>query len=87
MPDRFSDHAIALESPATHGFAVTPNDGADLAEITRAIYVGASGNLAVTLASGADVTLAGVPGGTLLPLRLRRIKATGTSATSIVGLS
>jgi hypothetical protein len=86
MPDRFSDHAIGLESPATHGFAVSPSDGSDLTETTRAVYVGASGNLAVTLSSGADVTLTGVPGGTLLPLRLRRIKATGTTATAIVGL-
>lgn len=86
MPDRFADHAIGLESPASHGFAIAPSDGADLVETTRAIYVGSSGNLAVTLASGAEVTLTGIPGGTLLPVRLRRIRATGTTATAIVGL-
>ena len=86
MPDRFSDYAGGLESPATDGFAVTPNDAADVASITRAVYVGGGGNLAVTLASGAELTFTGLAGGTLLPVRLRRIKATGTTATALVGL-
>ncbi|QQR35429.1 hypothetical protein JI749_13850 [Devosia oryziradicis] len=86
MPDQFSSHAPGLESPAAHGFAITPSDGADLADVTRAIYVGGSGSLSLTLLSGANVTLTGVAGGTLLPLRARAIKATGTTATSLVGL-
>jgi hypothetical protein len=86
MPDPFSSHSPGLESPAAHGFAVTPSDGADLADVTRALYVGGSGNLALTLLSGATLTFTGVAGGTLLPLRARAVKATGTTATSIVGL-
>jgi hypothetical protein len=86
MPDPFSSHAPGLESPAAHGFPVTPSDGADLIDVTRAIYVGGSGNLALTLLSGATLTFTGVAGGTLLPLRARAVKATGTTATSIVGL-
>ena len=86
MPDRFTDHATALHSPASHGFAVTPSDGTDLPEVTRALYVGATGAVAVTLASGADITLTGVPGGSLLPLRIKRIKTTGTTAAAMVGL-
>lgn len=86
MPDQFSNHAPGLESPAAHGFAIAPSDGADLADVTRAIYVGGSGNLALTLLSGATLTLAGVAGGTLLPLRAKAVKATGTTATNLVGL-
>jgi hypothetical protein len=86
MADRYGDLATGLESPASHGFAVTPNDGVDLPDITRAVYVGGSGVLNVILLSGADLSLAGVAGGTVLPLRIRRIKATGTTATAIVGL-
>ena len=86
MADRFSDFAGGLESPATDGFAVTPNDATELASVTRAVYVGGGGTLAVTLASGAELTFSGLAGGTLLPLRLRRVKATGTSATAIIGL-
>ncbi len=86
MPDPFSSHSAGLESPATHGFAVSPSDSADLADVIRALYVGGSGNVAVTLLSGADVRLTGVAGGTLLPLRVRAVRATGTTATSLVGL-
>ncbi|MFN4211116.1 MAG: hypothetical protein ACK4G5_11140 [Devosia sp.] len=86
MPDRFAEHAIGLDSPASHGFAVTPSDGADLPDVTRAIYVGGSGAVAATLASSAEITLAGIAAGTILPLRIRRIKATGTTATFILGL-
>lgn len=87
MPDRFADYATSLESPALTGFAATPSDGADLADVTRAVYVGGSGNISVVFQSGAEVTLVGVVGGTILPLRVRRIKATGTTATGLVGLA
>lgn len=86
MTDRFSTHSTGLESPASDGFAITPSDSVELAEITRALYVGNSGTLALKLASGADIVLTGVGGGALLPLRVRQIKATGTTATAIVGL-
>jgi hypothetical protein len=86
MQDRFAGYASSLEGPAGHGFAVTPNDGTDLSEVTRALYVGVGGTVAVTLQSGAELVLQGVAAGTLLPLRAQRVKATGTSASAIVGL-
>jgi len=86
MPDRFSSNIPSLTSPATHGFPVTPNDTLDLAEVTRAIYVGSGGTLALRLLSGQTVTLAGVAAGSILPLRADRVLATGTTAGSIVGL-
>lgn len=86
MPDRFANHAASLDSPAASGFAITPSDGADLAEVTRAVYVGTAGNLAVTTLTGEDLLFVGVPGGTFMPVRLRRIKATGTTASAMVGL-
>jgi len=78
MPDRFSSNIPSLTSPATHGFTVTPSDTIDLSEVTRAIYVGSGGALAVRLLSGQTVTFAGVSAG--------RVLATGTTAGSIVGL-
>ncbi|WP_377291470.1 hypothetical protein [Rhizobium sp. SG2393] len=87
MPDRFSANASSLTAPASHGFAITPGDTADLPETTRAIYVGAGGTVTVRLASGATVTLADVPAGSLLPLRADRVLSTGTTAASLVGLS
>ena len=86
MQDRYETYATGLESPAMHGFAVTPDDDADLPELTRALYVGSAGAVGVVLASGASVTFTGIAGGTLLPIRARRVRATATTAGSIVGL-
>ena len=88
MPnDRYSSHAQALDAPASHGFAITPDDVAELSEVTRALYVGTSGAVAVGFASGAELVLANVPAGSVLPLRLVRVRATGTTAGNLVGLS
>lgn len=86
MPDRYAQTAIALSSPATHAFPITPADLADLPETTRGIYVGGSGALALKMPSGAVVTFSGVPQGTVLRLRADRVLATGTTATGLVGL-
>lgn len=86
MPDRFADHARGLTAPADHAFAVTPNDGADLGDVTRALYVGTGGSVAIVFAAGSEATLLNVQSGTVLPVRCRRIKATGTTATGLVGL-
>lgn len=86
MADIYAHTTPGLSSPAVDGSMIQPNDGNDLAHVTRALYVGVGGQIAAQLASGSTITLAAVPGGTLLPLRVRRVMATGTSATNIVGL-
>lgn len=86
MTDRFADFSAGLESPASHGFAITPNDGLDFAETTRALYIGGPGAVAVIMGSGAELIFQGLPAGAILPVRARRLKATGTTATAIVGL-
>jgi len=86
MTDRFEGYSSGLSAPAAHGFAITPHDSNDLSEVTRAVYVGTAGDLALVLASGAAVSFANVAGGTLLPVRAKQIKATGTSAGALVGL-
>ena len=83
---RYSGRADAISAPAQGGFAITPSDVADLAAETRGLWVGGSGDLSVVLASGDEVVLAGAVGGSVLPLRVRRVKAAGTTATQLVGL-
>lgn len=86
MTDMFEHHQPGLESPATHVFAIIPDDGTDLAATTRAINVAAAGTVRLTTAAGdtADVFVAaGIP----FPVRARRIHATGTTATGLVGLA
>lgn len=86
MTDRYANHASSLEAPAETGFAITPNDTIDLSETTRAIYVGSGGTMVVNLASGAELTLSGLQPGSIIPIRVRRLKATGTTAGALVGL-
>ena len=81
----FDNHQPGLESPASDAFSVTPSDAVDLPAVTRAVYVGWQGDLHVLMHSGADVTLVGVSG--MLPIRIRRVMSTGTTATNIVGLA
>jgi len=73
--------------PAERAIAVTPSDSADLGIDARGLYVGGDGNVAVTMRGGGDVLLAGVLAGTILPVAVKRVLATGTTATSIVALS
>ena len=86
MTDTFQRHSRGLTSPPEQAMAVVPADGTDLACVTRAVYVGGAGDLRVRMQGGAEVTLAAVPAGALLPLRVTRVLAAGTSATSIVAL-
>ncbi|MGH8484457.1 MAG: spike base protein, RCAP_Rcc01079 family [Pseudomonas sp.] len=86
MQDTFSTTSPGLDSPASQGFAITPHDTTEFSQATRAIYVGTAGTLAVTLLSGAEISLAGVAAGTILPLRAKRVLATGTTADALVGL-
>jgi hypothetical protein len=87
MQDNFENHAISLVGPAGTAFAITPADAADLSEVTRSLYVGGPGNISVVMLSGAQLTFQGLAAGTILPVRVRRVRATGTTATSIVGLA
>jgi hypothetical protein len=85
MNDSFRKHTRSLTSPPEHGAAIVPGD-ADLGHVSRALYVGGGGDVAVRLQDGTEFTLANVPTGTLLPIRVIRVLATGTTATQIVGL-
>jgi hypothetical protein len=72
--------------PAVHAAAITPNDGAELTYVTRAVYVGGAGNLAVVMYAGETVTFTGVPAGSLLPIRVKQVLSSSTTATTILAL-
>lgn len=86
MTDKYQGRADSIVAPVRRGFAIAANDGTDLGDETRAIYIGGGGSLSVVLSSGDEVTFAGLPAGTLLPVRAIRVKATGTTATLLLGL-
>ena len=65
---------------------VTPSDDADLPNgMPRAIHVGAAGSVAVMDIHGTIVTLVSLDG-QYHPVKVRRVLATGTTATGIVAL-
>lgn len=73
-------------APYMDGAAVTPSDSADLTYITRGVYVGGAGAVALITPAGTTITFAAVPVGTILPVKAARIKSTGTTATNLVAL-
>lgn len=89
MADLFSTHAPGLEAPAQKGFSITPDDSNDLSLSTRAIYTGKGGTLVCTLLDDtSDTTFTTLPAGMILPIRVKRVKATGTTASmDLVGLA
>lgn len=84
--DAFSRFQATVISPLTSAASVTPHNTNELSYVTRALYVGGVGDVAVTMQDGGEVTFVGVPAGTTLPIRVKIVKATGTDATDIVAL-
>lgn len=83
-PNQKIDNHVA---PAEYAAAVTTSDSTVLNPVPRALYIGSGGDVTVTMAAdGTDVTFANVPTGTKLPVRVSKVKATGTTASSIVAL-
>jgi len=89
MPGSYAEDigSFDLESPAGRAFAVTPDDSADLSIVSRALYVGGTGNISVILFGDTTAVLfVGVAKGMILPIRAKRVRSTGTTATDIVAL-
>jgi len=76
-----------LYDPADDAEEVVPSNTTDLAKNSRSLYVGAFGDVKVDMASGQTVTFRNVIGGSVLPVVVRRVYATGTTASGIVSLS
>lgn len=75
-----------MHDPAEGVIAVTPSDGTDLGVICRALHVSGAGNVTLRASDNSEATFASVPAGSVLAVRTRRVLATGTTATGIVGL-
>ena len=78
--------AIKSLAPARRVEAITPDDTGFLRVPTRALFVGTGGNLKLQSLEGGEVVLKNVPSGCTLDVQVAAIRATGTTATDIVGL-
>lgn len=83
IKSRHTGKAVVLTSPITGAYAITPNDSTDLAEITVNVYVGSAGAAKFTMFDGSVVTYSALAAGRH-PLRVKRVWATGTTATGLV---
>jgi hypothetical protein len=89
--NNFSQNDSAIIAPFTRAVAITPSDTEDLAEITRGLNVhkgtgGSTTSINVLLSGDAEPVIMTFQVGFVIPLRIRRVYATGTDATVIVGL-
>lgn len=66
-------------------FAITTSDTANLQNVA-VVYVGGAGNIKVTTANGDVATFNGLNAGTVLPVQVLRVWATGTTATTLIGI-
>ena len=85
MPDVFADRHRRPTDPAITVFDITPDDGADLAQVTTALNVATPGRVRVTTVDG-SVSDISVHPGECFPIRVRRVWQTGTTATGLRGL-
>ena len=88
MIDYFADFTDSAMAPAMRCFAIAPSDTTDLPVITKALYIGEAGNVTLrSLKSDADVTFYNLPAGSILDVRTKAVRSTGTTAASLVGLA
>lgn len=85
MSDTFINDDRAW-SPARKLRAVTPNDSTDLAAgPCKALLIGGAGTISViAVDDSSEVSLTVAAG--ILPVRAKRVRSTGTTATGIVAL-
>lgn len=80
--------ALSTE-PGKYAAAITPSDAAVLANPTRGLFIGSTGNIRVEMAGsgggGGTVTFSNIPVG-LYPLAVKQVYSTGTTASDIVGV-
>lgn len=86
MYDAFAGACPELESPASFAADITPSDTTDLDTVPRALYCLKGGDITVTMRAGGDPVTLPMLTGVPLPVRVRRVWSTGTTAEDIVGV-
>lgn len=86
MSDPFHLRTASLAGPARDAVPVTPSDSQDLPLPAIALYIETGGTLSVITAAGAMRSLS-VADFSFLPLGIRRVRASGTTASGIHALA
>jgi hypothetical protein len=77
-----SDYGYTDIFTARGSVAVTKSDTADMPHVSRALQVGTGGDIKMTFADGTTDTWYNVAAG-IVPVQVRRVWNTGTSASQI----
>lgn len=67
-------------------FAITPDDDNDLERNVRGVYIGGAGNLTVMKEDGTTETFVTPLVGTVVPVQTKRVMASGTTASNLMGM-
>ncbi|MDV4144323.1 hypothetical protein [Shimia sp. FJ5] len=81
----FADRARSISGPATDALPVVPDDSNDLPIVAIALYAESGGTVVVDTVAGETRSIA-VADFSILPLGVRRIRASGTSAAGLHAL-
>jgi hypothetical protein len=84
-PDKFKSMYKNLPDPVDSAFSVTPSDTDNLPLATRGISVNGAGTVTVDLVGDGSSIAVYIGAGIILPIRAKKVYATGTDATGIVG--
>jgi hypothetical protein len=77
----------SLTAPYNRIKAITTSDTVNLPDgVCDAILVNGAGNVVVVLENDETTTITGVVAGTILPLTVKRVNATSTTATNMYAL-
>lgn len=77
---------MTASEQTTYGGATTITKSDTVDQQYSAIYVGGAGNVAVIMESGDSVIFTAPPVGSILPIRVKRVLSTNTTATLLIGL-
>lgn len=86
--DSFADTSNSVVAPAADCFEIVPDDTSDLTKATKAVFIGTGGDLVARSVNGTqDVTFRNLADGSILDVRLRAVRLTGTTASNLIGLA
>lgn len=80
------NYSPSASSPADYGFQITPNDNEDLSMVTRSVRAGGAGVIKWVNMGGLEQHTT-VSANERVPMRARRILATGTTASDLEALA
>ncbi len=86
MTTNYHPPFVEQPGPAADSYQITPSDSVQLPTRIRGFYVGVTGDVTVVTAGGNTVLFKAIPAGKIMPVQALYVKATGTTATNLVGL-